>query len=108
MSPDESSIDVPSGESTLAARFRRGAGNGGSIEISIDDVACGSADAALFMRMISSVGSSIGYDHGSAVSPRYVAPFRFAGILREIVIEVAQPIASGVAEVDARAAMSRQ
>ncbi|HEX3088347.1 MAG TPA: arylsulfatase, partial [Ilumatobacteraceae bacterium] len=37
----ESSIDVPSGESTLVARFRRGAGNGGSIEISIDDVACG-------------------------------------------------------------------
>jgi arylsulfatase len=31
------------------------------------------------MMMISSVGTSIGYNHGSAVSDRYKAPFAFGG-----------------------------
>ncbi|MEO8267553.1 MAG: arylsulfatase [Ilumatobacteraceae bacterium] len=104
----ESSIDVPAGDSTLAARFRRSDGTAGWIEIAIDDVECGRAETALFMRMISSVGSSVGYDHGSAVSSRYPAPFRFAGRLHELVIEVAQPQASGALEAEARAEMSRQ
>ena len=56
----------------------RGDASAGWIEIAIDDVECGRAETALFMRMISSVGSSVGYDHGSAVSPRYSAPFRFS------------------------------
>ena len=104
----ESDIEVPVGDSVLTARFRRGDGQSGWIEVAIDGVDCGRGDAALFMRMISSVGSSIGYDHGSAVSPRYRAPFAFTGTLHEIVIEVAQPRASGAAEAEARAEMSRQ
>jgi arylsulfatase len=104
----ESAIEVPAGESTLAARFRRGDGNAGWVDVAIDDVVCGRGETALFMRMISSVGSSIGYDHGSAVSPRYAAPFRFAGTLHELVIEVAQSQASGAAAAEARAEMSRQ
>ena len=104
----ESVVEVPIGDSTLAARFRRGDASAGWIEIAIDDVECGRAETALFMRMISSVGSSVGYDHGSAVSPRYSAPFRFAGLLHEVVIEVAQPQAGGAAEAQARAEMSRQ
>jgi arylsulfatase len=31
------------------------------------------------MMMISSVGTSIGYNHGSAVSDGYKAPFAFGG-----------------------------
>ena len=58
--------------------------------------------------MISSVGSSIGYDHGSAVSPRYAAPFPFTGTLHEIVIEVAQARTDGASEAEGRAEMSRQ
>ncbi len=104
----ESGIDVPAGASTLRARFCRGDGEAGWIELAIDGVDCGRGDTALFMRMISSVGSSIGYDHGSAVSPNYHAPFPFAGTLHEIVIEVAQPRATGAAEAEARAGMSRQ
>ena len=104
----ESDIEVPAGDSTLTARFRRGDGQTGWIEVAIDGVDCGRGDTALFMRMISSVGSSIGYDHGSAVSPRYPAPFPFAGTLHEIVIEVANPRADGAAEAEARAEMSRQ
>ena len=38
------------------------------------------------MRMVSSVGSSVGYDHGSPVSERYDAPYAFTGDLHEVVI----------------------
>ncbi len=48
----------------------------GSIEVAVDGVDAGRADVALFMRMISSVGSSLGCDHGSAVSTRYTSPVR--------------------------------
>jgi hypothetical protein len=104
----ESDIDVPAGDSTLTARFRRGDGQTGWIEIAIDGVDCGRGDTALFMRMISSVGSSIGFDHGSAVSPNYRAQFPFTGTLHEIVIEVAQAQARGAAEAEAGVEMSRQ
>ena len=104
----ESDREVPAGDSTLRARFCRGGGQTGWIELAIDGVDCGRGDTALFMRMISSVGSSIGYDHGSAVSRSYRAPFPFAGTLHEIVIEVAQPRVNGAAEAEARAEMSRQ
>ena len=38
------------------------------------------------MRMVSSVGSSIACDHGSAVSERYEAPFAFTGTLHDLTI----------------------
>ena len=38
--------------------------------------------------MMSSVGPSVGYDHGSAVSTRYEAPFPFTGTLHEVVIQL--------------------
>ena len=38
--------------------------------------------------MMSSVGASVGYDHGSAVSTRYDAPFAFTGTLHEVVIQL--------------------
>jgi hypothetical protein len=43
------------------------------------------------MRMMSSVGPSIAYDHGSAVSNRYEAPFPFTGTLHEVVIQLLSP-----------------
>jgi arylsulfatase A-like enzyme len=104
----QSDVEVPAGECTLVARFRRAAGQTGWIEIAVDGVDCGRGDTALFMRMISSVGASIGYDHGSAVSPNYQAPFPFAGTLHEIVIEVAQSRARDADEALAAAELSRQ
>jgi len=62
----------------------------------------------LFMRMISSVGASVGYDHGSAVSPRYTPPFAFSGTLHEVEIQLVSPPDSGTTEAAARAEMSRQ
>ena len=60
------------------------------------------------MRMVSSVGSSIGMDHGSAVSTRYSAPFAFTGTLHDVTIEL--PRRPDKADVAAAAAseMSRQ
>jgi arylsulfatase A-like enzyme len=104
----ESAIDVPAGDSALTARFRRGDGQTGWIEVAVNGVDCGRGDTALFMRIISSVGASVGYDHGSAVSPRYDAPFPFAGTLHDVVIELAQARAPGAAEAEAGAEMSRQ
>jgi arylsulfatase len=104
----ESGIDLPAGDSELTARFRRGDGQAGWIEVAVNGVDCGRGDTALFMRIISSVGASVGYDHGSAVSPRYDAPFPFAGTLHDVVIELAQARAPGAAEAEAGAEMSRQ
>ncbi len=109
----ESDIVVPDGEATLVARFRRGAGRAGSMSIEIDGRPAGEADLALYMRMISSVGPSIAYDHGSAVSNRYDAPFPFAGKLHEVVIQLVSPPDGTAHDQHAQAAvaaaeMSRQ
>ncbi|MBI03951.1 MAG: hypothetical protein CL468_07965 [Acidimicrobiaceae bacterium] len=68
------------------------------------------------MRIISSVGASVGRDHGSAVSSRYSAPFAFTGILHEVVIQLPEHrsriLGGGEAKADeaatARTEMSRQ
>lgn len=104
----ESDVEVPAGDSVLTVRFRRADGMAGQIEVAIDGVAAGEAQLPLFMRMISSVGSSVGYDHGSAVSPRYPAPFAFAGTLHEVEIKLVSRPESGTTEAAARAAMSQQ
>lgn len=104
----ESDIEVPDGESLLTARFRRGEGMAGSIEVTVDGTEAGRADTALFMRMISSVGASVGLDHGSAVSSRYQSPFPFTGTIHEVEIQLVARPSAGTAEAEARAEMSRQ
>ena len=62
----------PAGDAELAARVpARGRPVRARSSCSVDGVDAGRADLPLFMRMISSVGASVGYDHGSAVSTRY-------------------------------------
>ncbi len=104
----ESEVRVPAGESVLKAMFRRGDGRSGSIRIAVDGVEAGGADLSLFMRMISSVGASVGYDHGSPVSTRYQAPFPFSGTLHEVEIHLVDRSAPHAPTTDARAGMSRQ
>jgi arylsulfatase len=103
----ESSTAVPTGRSQLTVRLRR-LGRDGTASLEVDGVACGQAELPLFMRMISSVGASIGYDHGSAVSARYDAPFRFTGSLESVEIQLSPERAAGAVEAAARAGMSRQ
>ncbi len=104
----ESDRELFAGARELVLRMRRGDGFAGSAALEIDGVSVGSADLGLYMRMMSSIGPSIGADHGSAVSERYTAPYAFTGTLHEIVIQLVSPRAPGTAEATARAEMSRQ
>ena len=83
----ESSVEIPAGTAELTVKVRRLGGRLGSASIEINGDTVGSADLPLLMRMMSSVGPSVGYDHGSPVSLRYSAPFAFTGVLHEIVIQ---------------------
>ena len=108
----ESDRTVPIGNCAVGVRFRRGDGRAGTVTLVVDGADAGTAELPLFMRMMSSVGASIGYDHGSPVSPRYAAPNPFTGTLHDVVIDlVARGAASGesaATEATAQAEMSRQ
>jgi arylsulfatase A-like enzyme len=107
----ESSVTLPTGDVELGLRMRRGDGFAGTATLTVDGSDVATAELGLYMRMMSSIGPSIGADHGSAVSPRYPAPFAFTGDLRQVVVQ-ASPERFGVdaelADVAARAEWSRQ
>ncbi|MEW5813126.1 MAG: arylsulfatase [Actinomycetota bacterium] len=103
-----STSKIPSGDAVLTAKFRRGDHRGGTVDIEINATPEGHADLPLYMLMISSVGSSIGYDHGSAVSDRYHSPFPFRGTLHEITVHLVSAPPTGSDAVASRAAMARQ
>ncbi len=101
---------LPSGPSVIGVQFRR-VGSGGEATLVIDDVPSGSLTVPFAMTMMSSVGPSIGYDHGSPVSSRYSGPFPFEGRLQRLdVVLTRQPAAGDEAQATAeeRAAMARQ
>ena len=62
------------------------------------------------MNIISSVGPSVGYDHGSPVSELYSGHFPFEGTLHKVEIAVVHKgyVPPEVAESEQRAAMARQ
>jgi arylsulfatase len=63
------------------------------------------------MTLMSSVGPSVGYDHGSPVSARYTAPFPFEGAIRRLDIVLARRSPGGdtaQATAEERSAMARQ
>jgi arylsulfatase len=102
-----STAAVPTGRSVVGVRFRR-AGASGTAVLHIGGVECGGVAIPTVMRMISSVGASIGFDHGSAVSERYDAPFPFEGRLERLDIQLVSPTPEDAAVTDARATLSRQ
>jgi len=104
----ESSIAVPAGGTAVTARLRRGDGRAGSIELVVDGQPAGRAEVPLYMRMISSVGASVGYDHGSAVSTHYRSPNPFTGVLHEVVVQLVSRAAPGTDEAESRAELARQ
>ncbi|MFT4721423.1 MAG: hypothetical protein ACI9SB_002600 [Candidatus Azotimanducaceae bacterium] len=104
----ESDIDVPIGVSELGVQVRRTGGKTGTIVLTIDGVANEAAELPLFMTMMSSVGPSVGYDCGSAVSQRYVGPFPFEGALHEIVVQLLSRTAIEAERANAASEMSRQ
>jgi len=107
----ESGLAVPTGECVLSLQVRRDAApgaRGGTATLAIDGVACGSAELPLLMGFMSSVGASVALDHGSAVSPRYDAPFAFTGVLHEVAIQVSPDRYGDAARAAAAAGMARQ
>ena len=104
----ESDLEMPTGESTVVAKLRRGAGMAGAMSMEVNGTPAGSADLSLFMRMMSSVGPSVAYDHGSAVSNRYEAPFPFSGKLHEVVIQLLSKRELDAQAAEAAAELSRQ
>ncbi|MFP5326101.1 MAG: arylsulfatase, partial [Acidimicrobiia bacterium] len=100
-SPDR----VPTGFSRLGVAVRR-LGNHGTAALLVGDQEVAAAELPLFMRMISSVGASVGYDHGSPVSTRYEGSFPFTGRLVSVEIQLRSRETN--AATAARAGMARQ
>ncbi len=104
----ESEAAVTSGSHELAVHLERNSRTTGWMEVSINGTACGRADIGFYMRMVSSVGSSVGRDHGSAVSDRYTAPFPFSGVLQEVTVQLPQRSSRSSAAANAKSEMARQ
>lgn len=104
----ESDVEIPPGEATLVVKLRRRAGMTGEMGLVVNGQAAGSTELPLFMRMMSSVGPSVAYDHGSAVSQRYAAPFPFEGSLHEVEIQLLSRQDAESRDAEAAAEMSRQ
>jgi len=77
---------VPIGESLVAVRFERAKGEADAT-LTIDGSDVGALHLSKVMHMMSSVGPSVGFDHGSAVSDRYAAPNPFTGTLHAVHID---------------------
>ncbi len=103
-----SDAPVAVGPSVVGVRFLR-TGRGGEATLVIDGEPSGTLELPFVMTMISSVGPSVGYDHGSPVSERYEAPYPFEGTLSRLDVQLTRG-APSVAETEAaeRAAMSQQ
>lgn len=104
----ESTIEVPTGESTLHVHLERDSRSTGWIELSVDGETCGRGKIGFYMRMVSSVGSSVGEDHGSAVSDRYSAPFVFTGELKDVTIRLPGRRSATQDQATATSEMARQ
>ena len=104
----ESDGTLHDGDVTVTVAVRRGPSRTGTMYLIVDGASAGSADIGLFMSMMSSVGPSIGEDHGSAVSARYGAPFPFSGTLHEVEIQLLSREDAEARDAIARAEMSRQ
>ena len=74
----------------------------------INEEPVGSGHFPYLMRIISSIGMSIGSDHGSPVSKHYHDEFAFEGKLRRVDIQLIAQNPSGENETAAREGMARQ
>ncbi len=92
---------LPAGDTVAELRFTRTGGTG-DVELFVDGKPAGSCHLPLAMRIMSSIGHSVGLDHGSAVSPRYTSPNPFTGRLHEL--EVVLPGGAPADPADAAAA----
>lgn len=83
----ESTAPVPVGDSVVGVRFRRGKKDA-NVNLIVNNTTCGEIHLPRFMRMMSSVGASAGFDDGSPVSDRYKGAFPFTGTIQRIEIQI--------------------
>jgi arylsulfatase len=83
----ESEQAVPTGTSVIGVQFRRGKKDA-NVVLTINQRASGEIHLPRFMRIMSSVGASVGYDDGSPVSERYNGSFPFEGSIERIDIQI--------------------
>ncbi len=81
-----SEVPVPVGPSLVGVRFERALGEADAT-LTIDGIDVGALHLSKVMHIMSSVGPSVGFDHGSAVSDHYVAPNPFAGTLHALHVD---------------------
>jgi len=106
---------LPAGATRLGARFRKlGHGDlgraGAEITLTADDEPVAAGTVPFAMLIMSSVGPSIGRDHGGGVSDRYRAPFPYAGRIRTLDVQLvrARRPDPDAAAGEHRAGMARQ
>jgi arylsulfatase len=104
----ESDGPVPEGPSVVGVRFRGKGGGAGRATVVIDGRECGTVAIPFVMRIISSLGPSVGRDHGSQVSDRYSGAFPFEGTLEQVDIVLVSGADPGAAAADARVNLARQ
>jgi len=103
-----SDVEVPAGPSVVSVEFRR-TGASATARLLVDGTRCGDAEVPFAMHIISSVGPSVGYDHGSPVSGRYSGHFPFEGTLHKLTVDVVRAApAPDAAAAAQRAALSQQ
>jgi arylsulfatase len=105
-----SSAAVPDGPSRVGVRVRR-TGQGGTATLVIDDQPVGDIEVPFLMQVISSIGPSVGFDHGSQVSSMYSGPSPFQGVLHQVDVQLVQradPAAAAAEDADAAAADERR
>lgn len=102
---------VGAGDHVLAVRFRR-EGKSGTATLVVDEREVGAIEVPFVMRTMSSVGPSIGYDHGSPVAEAYATRrdgFPFVGRLHELVVRiVSRQHDADAAASEARMTLGRQ
>jgi arylsulfatase len=104
----ESATAVPAGESVVGVRFRRHPDASGDVTLIIDGAEAGRVHLPHVMLILSSIGPSVGYDHGSPVSDRYDSPFAFEGTLHRVDIQVISGRPDQAAAAEAAESMGRQ
>jgi arylsulfatase len=104
-----SEATVPTGDTVVGVEFRR-SGQSGDVTLMVDGRPSGRSAVPFAMTMISSVGPSIGYDHGSPVSDRYTGHFPFEGVLYQLDVTLVRGGDGSRVDpaAEERSAMSRQ
>ena len=95
------------GSMTVAVQFRRG-DVGGRVQLVVGSGPPATMDVPFVMRIISSIGMTIGHDGPSPVSRHYADAFAYSATIDRVDIRLVAPEAPDALDAAARAAMTRQ